>query len=846
MPFTHLYWVYSPPASTPAALVWTTTSFHLDASKRTRRKARNDPQVLVVVPLSLPALPFALRSIYATVHTALRPDAGLSWLAMSLVAASQIATSSIKVVETEHGRLRRQQRGIDKRDLQAALKYGERQDTFARRNGDQTAIYTYKDIVYVVNEASNKEVTVFAKPFDLDAVKITQEMQSEHDDAVQRLKRDPDCCKSHTVIVVDASGSMRKADVWGARNRLKGVLVCIALDFVAHRIEACEACPLDLVSIVTLAQKPQIIVQAQPCDYVLYNKIVDLYNNDVIIPTGHGPFMPALNLATQLLIDSDCHSSALTLCLFSDGRPSDHLNGKVRIEEYDEVILERIARLTEQFGARLTVTVIPIGKDQDFGFLKKVITQAEEYGTKAYMMTPSMSLTSIGNAMTSVATSVTESQIELIDYATRRQRKIRAVLREAKSQAAQEIVTVNPTDFEIIPASKVQRTVYREWLAERRRYSEFELMPLQNKDAAYVAVCKKPFGEGGERFAYRFFEVGADGETIVGKPLVAKESKFVLEYEDRNDRSTARSRFVKEFCKGQQLALRLSEEFNQLLDELPRVDGKTPRVTFLNCSVYDIENVDGKMDCVLVEERLDESKWHKWNSNNGYVDGMSNKPTFTSEQLNEAMSNQRHLDLITEEEEEEEDEEDEENEGEGGEHEENESKVTASQSVSKSGGKDVCGECKEYTPGKGRRRHRHRRPIVFTPSEVAQAFSHFTYWASGRKRLICDLQGVYDEKDKKLILSDPVIHYYNDFNNSSPSHRRYGDGNRERRGMAEFFATHECGYLCKLTTRGLKTHRSGRESYSPFQSPIHVQSNSAVTAAASPYGSVSRYNREYN
>ena len=47
-------------------------------------------------------------------------------------------------------------------------------------------------------------------------------------------------------------------------------------------------------------------------------------------------------------------------------------------------------------------------------------------------------------------------------------------------------------------------------------------------------------------------------------------------------------------------------------------------------------------------------------------------------------------------------------------------------------------------------------PILFTPNDVAQAFSHYTYWASGRKRLVCDLQGVYDEQCHELKLTDPV------------------------------------------------------------------------------------------
>jgi len=48
-----------------------------------------------------------------------------------------------------------------------------------------------------------------------------------------------------------------------------------------------------------------------------------------------------------------------------------------------------------------------------------------------------------------------------------------------------------------------------------------------------------------------------------------------------------------------------------------------------------------------------------------------------------------------------------------------------------------------------------------TASEVAQTFSHFSYYATGKERLVCDLQGVYNEKENVLKLSDPVIHYYN-------------------------------------------------------------------------------------
>ena len=96
------------------------------------------------------------------------------------------------------------------------------------------------------------------------------------------------------------------------------------------------------------------------------------------------------------------------------------------------------------------------------------------------------------------------------------------------------------------------------------------------------------------------------------------------------------------------------------------------------------------------------------------------------------------------------------------------------------------------------------KAIKFSVSEVAQAFSHFSYLATGRKRLICDLQGVYDKTTNTIKFTDPVIHYFN-----------YGDQEREnvhgrtdrgRKGIAMFFDTHKdcCGHLCRLVTGGFK------------------------------------------
>merc|ERR1712176_332413 len=86
-----------------------------------------------------------------------------------------------------------------------------------------------------------------------------------------------------------------------------------------------------------------------------------------------------------------------------------------------------------------------------------------------------------------------------------------------------------------------------------------------------------------------------------------------------------RERFVRTFCESQQLARRLAQEFNKKLSHLHRVDNSTPRVTFLDCSVYELNDKNKGKQSVLVEEKIDHLAWHKWNMNNGYIEGEKDK-----------------------------------------------------------------------------------------------------------------------------------------------------------------------------------------------------------------------------
>ena len=127
----------------------------------------------------------------------------------------------------------------------------------------------------------------------------------------------------------------------------------------------------------------------------------------------------------------------------------------------------------------------------------------------------------------------------------------------------------------------------------------FKKIPLHHPDARGVAVSRKAFGEGTERFAYQFFEVAADGRTVVGEALVAKESKFVAETDSNYAEQS--EKFVRRFCRINQQAQKAADVFNAKLDSIQRLDPDTPRVSFLPCSMYCVNDPEKGKHSLSVE-----------------------------------------------------------------------------------------------------------------------------------------------------------------------------------------------------------------------------------------------------
>ena len=83
----------------------------------------------------------------------------------------------------------------------------------------------------------------------------------------------------------------------------------------------------------------------------------------------------------------------------------------------------------------------------------------------------------------------------------------------------------------------------------------------------------------------------------------------------------------------------------------------------------------------------------------------------------------------------------------------------------------------------------------FTIDEIPQAFSHFTYIDSGRKFLICDLQGVLNTHTAPPVfeLTDPAIHYA-----EMTDRQDFGRTDRGQQGIDDFLRSYKSQQLSDM------------------------------------------------
>ena len=495
------------------------------------------------------------------------------------------------ILESLHGRERRMLRGISMTEFENAVKFGERQPgDVDPRTGRQRWLFRYSrgGITVVTDESQTREVTSWAHPcwgLNLEKVHITEEMERSHHHADKSKHQHR--WNSHAVAVVDQSGSMRATDAEGGVTRSDLVWLSLAIDYIGRRLRTGEATQKDYFSLVLMGANATCVIHEHPMNWVLYNKIIDMLRTRQ--PLNAGNYLPAINLAKDLLLKNKQGGCLLQLVFLTDGAPSDNVPREYgrgvkgfRAEHYHVAeVSKHIASVVRKFGSRLTIGAITVG-DGRYDALEAMIRTAADYSCHTFFHKSSLKAGDMSSAFQAMSTLVLSSKFTITDVRTKRQLTYRDLDREPKS----DVGIYDPTEEEWVHYFDVNKTVYNRYSGEWER----DHYVYNDRRAQGLAVRELIFGEGRERAVRRVREINERGQ-FVGRELVGKESLYI---EDNRDSKS----FQKTFCKVQQLAKKMAKRFNKRLLALPGIDEKTtPIIKFLDCHVMILRRHQSERTC---------------------------------------------------------------------------------------------------------------------------------------------------------------------------------------------------------------------------------------------------------
>ena len=716
---------------------------------------------------------------------------------------------------TLHDRQRRQERQIKKIDQQRARRFGMREPG---RHG--RIKYTLGGMVFIWDPVQNRSVTSWQIENGeipktgtryTDPVMLMKSSQHESADILKKrekiqkaVARDKGKWKSHTVLVVDMSGSMRRDDVDGARCRSDGVWMCLARDFVQKQLEEGKSTIYDVVSVIVMREEAELVLFCEPTDYVLYNKLVDFREWTNIRPEGPGNYRPCLEMAENLLNVNKLGSCAISLFFFSDGKPSDRVDG----------LAEKMGDIASKFGRRLTVCCVGMAsQDEDFSMLEEMAKEAEAFGAVGSFNKPTMSADSLSSIISTHVSSLTTTKTELTDLATGTTRTVRTDIVRERVGAPDDLALsaewrvfreCGPCYVSSVWAWQKKKNSFAQLMDRRCRtcfrpaadenmqlighavlcsrcsvclfctncfptsgygnhsYAECLEMATKRRQGLYlkevvvpsysVALKKTVFGEGAERLAYKFRYLNAM-DQFVGPVMVAKESKFVEDHGTKEDSArymtSSRRNYHELFMRTQALAAKFANLYNESLNEVSDLFGphhkdrfrKFPRIHFLQPLIFEMVDQNERNTYNVLVEPMLEGTYKKYNNNFGDLPKVQVRHE-TPENVE-----QESVDILL-------------GRKSGGCHPE----APQLDIINEDEDEDTDDEEAEYIPSpsetnegsrkqdnaeffdafivEGRLHDKHRLASThISDDDFAQAFSHFSYVRSGGKLIVVDLQG---------------------------------------------------------------------------------------------------------
>jgi hypothetical protein len=242
-------------------------------------------------------------------------------------------TDEMIVLSSLHGKARRELREIDIFDLQSAVKHGVKtRGHNCPKTGMPRWIYTYGNIVYITDYTSTVEVTSYKQAIVIQSADITPSMLERHKKDRETIEQDPHMCATHSIVVIDQSGSMRNSDVKGFKTRSQAAYGVLALEYIAeqlHQREEQDTNILDAISVIEMNDTGTLIYHAEPMDWLFFNKL--LQRQTQAKPRSHGNYYEALDLANSIIrrelkaLDEIEKEDVpfYQIIFISDGKPSD-------------------------------------------------------------------------------------------------------------------------------------------------------------------------------------------------------------------------------------------------------------------------------------------------------------------------------------------------------------------------------------------------------------------------------------------------------------------------------------------------------------------------------------------
>lgn len=396
-------------------------------------------------------------------------------------------TEELTVLSTVHGRARRELRDISKHDLKTVMKYGTK--TRGRTvMGKHRWMFELDNTVYITDYLCREEITCYKKALSIKPANITDAMIRNHEEAVRLLKEDPHISTTHSILIIDQSGSMKTCDVNCFRSRSDAAYGTLALDYIAEQLYSMgDEFFVDAVTIIEMNDSGSIVVDKEPLDWILFNKVLDRMSNAK--PHSHGSYVESIELAEAIIqrelealhdLDAD-DLPAFMLVLVSDGKPSD------KLPEHETRRKDAIARLSQKLQSKLTVFGMGIGSlGSDFDQLSMLVDTADEYGAKGQFNHAGLNAASLSIAFSSVATSMTTTRNELSSAKDKQQQpktEKSYVMKQKRSESIGKIPLWRHTH-------SVSRYLYQPELSY-----PWHKVPFFNDECVGFEMEKNPFGK---------------------------------------------------------------------------------------------------------------------------------------------------------------------------------------------------------------------------------------------------------------------------------------------------------------------------------------------------------------